>query len=233
MVGWLCPTDRWAWRPKLEQVTVLDQPLLRAALPTGKTARRLRQGARALERQGVRRVLLSPGLEGPGTVEILERYGLQGLDPLPLCRAQGARLALFLLRDLPAPRRCVALRGEQAGPSARMLALRLCPQVGALLLDFDRGEEELAQELRARYGAAPLHLGQGPRAQVSLELSPRAPLEAPTLRLWGEPDLAGLTLRPPERLPAGLPEGPFLSLLWETGRAGLEDMEVALSGEWP
>ena len=142
-------------------------------------------------------------------------------------------LALFLLRDIPLRERRAALRGQTAGPEAWTLADTLCPRVGQLFLDFERGEEELGRYLRAAYGAVALHLGQSLAPQVSVELTPMPALDVPTLRLWGKPDLRGLTLAPLGELPPGLPLLPFLTLLWETGRVGPEELAVAAQTDWP
>lgn len=233
MVGWLCPITEKHWFPVLESVRPLGQPLLRAALPPGKPLRRLKQGAKALVRRDLRRVLLAPGLEGPETAGLLGRYGLTSLDPLPLCRVKGGDFALFLLKNIPIWERRVVLRGEVAGPEAWPLADALCPQVGQLFLDFGKGEEELARYLRSVYGAVALHLGQGLPPQVSVEFDPMPPLDIPALRLWGRPELCGLTLRPPEELPPDLPALPFLTLLWETGRIKPEELAVAPLADYP
>lgn len=226
MVGWIMEGKEGLWRVKTELAAPLGLPLLRVALPPGPSLRRVRRGMRRLCRQGVRRVLVDPALWDGEAEALLKHYGLQPVDPLPLCRAQGARLALFLLEDTPAPRRRVALRGSVADAAVRAAAFQLCPRAGTLLLDFERGEEELGRALWLRYGAAPLHLGAGAPPGVSVEFSPAESLEVPTLRLWGVPELGGLTLAPEETLPGGLPRLPFLQLLWETGRRRLEDMAV-------
>ncbi len=224
MVGWLDWSEQRHFWPRLTVVRPQGLPLLRAALPPGKPERRLRQGAKALRRRGVSRVVAAPGLED---AESLRRRGLYLVEPMPLYRAMGGRLALYLLRDVPLRERRVALRGEEADGTAWALARELCPQVGGLLLDFDRGEEALGDRLRAQYGAAPRPLGWGSGPQVTLELSPRAEQVGETLRLWGEGELGGLTLTLPGAvLPEGLPRLPFLELLWETGRVKGEDLAV-------
>lgn len=227
MVGWLFWKDERRLHPRLEPRRVLDLPLAAVALPRGNPARRLRQGARILRRMSVRRALASADFTG---WDILRAEGIFPVDPLPLCRAEGAELALTLLREYPPRLRTVALRGDVAGPEARRLACILCPQVGTLLLDLGRGEEELADELRGRYGAVPLHWGQGPLPQVTLELSSVQPGPGRVIRLWGEPELAGLTLTLPEaELPPELDPLPLLELLWETGRVGQKEITVVPS----
>lgn len=205
--------------PRYEVSAPWGLPVLKVGLPGRFSPRRRERLARWLHRRGLRRYL--PG-EGLG-----EFFPLVPVDPLPLCRAKGADLLLALLSGVELRERRVALRGEKADPQALGLAEALCPRVGALLLDFDRGEEELSRRLRDRYGAAPLHLGQGKPPLAALELSPRPRRLPRTLALWGEPELQGLTLTAGEPLPPGFSELPFLELLWETGRLSLEEIAVA------
>lgn len=227
MVGYLYWTGERRLRPWLTDGRLWGLPLAVAALPPGRAERRLRQGARALRRMGVRRVLTPPGFDG---WEVLRREGLVPVDPLPLCRAMAPRLALKLLAGIPLRERTVALRGEWAAPVAPT-ACALCPRVGRLLLDFDRDGETLADTLRARYGVATMPLCQGARPQVSMEFSPRSALACPTLKLWGEPQLAGLFILPEEgELPGWVDPLPALELLWETGRIPLDALTVELSG---
>lgn len=226
MVGYLYPLGpeekkRRLWgrgRPRIEPVRVHSLPLLGAGLPPGGGLRGLDRGAKALRKRGCVRALTAPGLDCTELPEILCHNGLAPIDPLPLCRAKAPQLALALVEQLPLRRRCVALRGEDAR-AAWPMAAALCPQVGMLLLDFDRGEEELARRLREVFGAAALSLRQGPRPQASVELAPRREPAGEPLRLWGTPDLAGRRL-----IGAGTEDLPLLELLWETGRLGLEDV---------
>ena len=224
VVGWLRWGENIRFFPRVSSERILGYPLLAVSLPVGDPAKRLAQGAKLLRRQRVRRVLAAPGLDsGVG----LAGWGLVPVSTTPLCRALGARLALTALAPVPVRDRRVALRGSVADGLCRTLAETLCPQVGQLLLDFDRGEEALARRLRLAYGAAPLHLGPGAPPQVSLEFEPRpAPAGGRTFKLWGEPDLGGMALVPPPGLPPDLPALPFMDLLWEAGRLPLE--EVAL-----
>lgn len=228
MVGYLYPLPGegrrgWLWgrgRPRVEPICVHTLSLLGTGLPPGELSRRLDRGTKALRKKGCARVLTAPGLDCPELPEILRRSGLAPIDPLPLCRVKAPQLALALVEQLPLRRRCVALRGEDAH-AAWPAAAALCPQVGMLLLDFDRGEEKLACRLREVYGAAALDLHQGPPPQVSVELAPRGEAVGTPLRLWGTPSLAGCKLTG-----AGEEHLPLLELLWETGRLRLEDIEV-------
>ena len=203
--------------PRYEEVRPRGLPILRVSLPRRYSHRRLEQLARRLYRQGARRFFSGD--------PALDLSPLVPVSPLSLYRAKGAELVLALLPGVPVRARRVALRGEEAGSDAWALAERLCPQVGTLFLDFDRGEEALAGRLRERFGAAALHLGQGLPPQAAVELSPRS-LELPqTLRLWGEPELQGLCLTAEAALP-GFPELPLWELWWETGRLEAGEVRV-------
>lgn len=227
MVAWLRSGEERRLFPRLALTAVQTLPLLAVDVPPGRPERRLAQVGRALRRRGVRRVLVSPELESPEGMKCLAAYGLQAVDPLPLCRAKGGELALACLEGVPCRDRRVALRGERADGTAWALAEALCPHVGLLLLDFQQGEEALARRLRALYGAPVLQCAQAPPPQAAVELSPCRSLPARTLRLWGKPDLAGLTLAGEVPVPPEMPPLPFLQLLWETGRVELKDLWVA------
>lgn len=225
MVAYFYRNEMHSFWPKYHVLSPNGLPVLGVALPPKFSSRRLEGLSRRLYRKGLRRFLTGvPATVPPPLIPV---------DPLPLCRRMGARLALELLSCLSPRERCVALRGEQAGPEAWAMAEELCPQVGALLLEFERGEEVLARHLRSRYGAAPLHLGQGPDPRLAVEMSPCPPGKFQTLRLWGRPELQGLTLCPEWPLPPELPRLPFLELLWETGRIRPEELQVVQEGEWP
>jgi len=225
MVGYLCAArERRLW-VKTEPMRLYGLPVLAAVVPAGKL-RRLDRGAKALARAGCRRVLVEPELDCPELPGILARRGLALVDVLPLCLAKAPALTLALVEELPLRRRCVLLRGEE-GRSAWSLAAALCPQVGQLLLDFRRGGEDLSRRLQAIYGAACLSPDQGPPPSAVVELSPCAPSEGRVLKLWGEPELCGLTLTAEgEDVPL-----PVLSLLWETGWVELEEVRVRRAKE--
>lgn len=227
MVGWLRWSGERGFFPKLSKDRPLGLSLLTAALPDGKIHHRLTQGAAALRRRGVKRVILSPDLGGRRTLLDL---GLQPVDPMPLCRALGAQLALARLEGTPLRERRVALRGEKADPVALTLAQTLCPQTGALLLDFDRGSDRLADHLRRRYGAAPLDLVNAPPPQVTLELAPRRDTLPDTIKLWGEPELGELEVWCELPIPGELPRLEVMTLLWEAGRLPLSAFHIRRVG---
>lgn len=218
MIGYFYYSEEKIFFPRYEIDYPMGLPLLKVAIPPQYSPRRLQRTANRLYRKGLRRYLTGE--------PALRPEPLTPVSPLPLCRAKGAELALTLLPGVPLGSRRVALRGKEADPAAWALAEALCPKVSGLLLDFDRGEEALGRHLRARYGAAPLHLGQGPPPQASVELDPRPSPSVRPLRLWGEPELQGLMLTAQAVPPAGVPELPFLELLWETGRITAEEIAV-------
>lgn len=210
--------------PRCEVSAPWGLPVLKVGLPARLSPRRRERLARRLYGRGLRRYLAGEGLE--------DFSPLTPVDPLPLCRAKGAELALALLAGVELRQRRLALRGQRADGLAWTLAEALCPQVGGLLLDFDRGEEELSRRIRDRYGAACLHLGQGQPPLAAVELAPRPDPLPRTLTLWGKPELQGLTMSLGDRaLPPELPALPFLELLWETGRIAPRDILVVPGAE--
>lgn len=213
MVAYFCRGEEDRFLPRYEAAAFMGLPMVKVTLPPKISPRRLGRVAERLYRRGLRR-FWSDG-------SVLNLEPLIPISPLPLLRVKGAELVLALLSGVSLRDRRVALRGEAAGAEAWTIAEALCPQVGGLYLDFDRGEEKLAHQLHQRFGAAPLYLGQGPETQAAVELAPR-PFSLPrTLRLWGEPDILGLTLSPGEPLP-------LLELLWETGRMDPGELRVEL-----
>lgn len=209
--------------PRYVPEAPLGLPVLRAELPPGLSPRRLERVAGNLRKRGIRRYFTAPAFQD------VALPGLSPVDPLPLLRAKGDALALALLEGVPLRERRVAIRGEKADLLACQLATALCPRVGMLLLDFDRGEEDLRDLLRREQGAAAPTLGGGFAPQVSLELSPRPAGEGETLQLWGRPRLAGLTLTVELPLPSDCDPLPLLALLWETGRIPLSGFKVRKS----
>lgn len=221
MVAYLFCGDSRLRCPQPQRKLWLGAPVLWTQLPRDPSPHRLGRVGRRIRRLGARRAILSAELPG----ETTRWLGLPGVDPLPLCRAKGAELALRLLDTVPPRLRRVALVGEDAREGVP-LALALCPRVGTLMLDFDRGEEELQQALWVRYGAVCLSPDQAPAPQVTVELSRRENSRGRVLRLWGDPDLGGLALALDRPLPPGAPALPVLELLWETGRVELEQIRI-------
>lgn len=225
MIAYFCKKKEGHFWAKTDPFCPLFAPFLRISIPAGYPAFALRRRVKWLEKRGIRRYIADRELFPP---KALEAYGLKEVDPLPLCRAKAAQLALALLPQAPYLCR-VSIGGERVDQTAIALAEALCPQVGTLYLDFDRGGEDLALHLRAAFGAAPQPPGRTPH--LAVELSHRKPLGERTLRLWGEPDLLGLSLT----VPGGLPGRPdplrHLTILWESGRCALSQISVCPAGE--
>ena len=223
MVAELGAAEGRRFCPRYYPKTLLGMPVLGAELPCGLSSRRLAGVAGGLRKRGIRRFLTTPAMRG------IALPGLSPVDPLPLLWAKGDELALALLEGAPLRERRIVLRGEKADILACRLALALCPQVGMLLLDFDRGEEELRALLWGEQGAAVLALGTGFAPQVSIELSPRPTAVGKVLKLWGEPGLAGLTLSSELSMPPDCDPLPLLTLAWEAGRISLSGIKVRKS----
>lgn len=237
MVGWLREGETLFF-PRAHPTRILDFPLLEVALPPsrpGKSGEKQVKsgekqgvkGAKLLRKHGVFRALMPQKWE-----EGAQKQGIFPVKALPLYQALGDRMCLKLLEKVPPRRRRVALRGEKVDAVARSLALALCPHA-TLILEFEEGETALAQQLQRTYGAPPLDRAWGESAQLVVELGPPAeesslPQGARRLKLWGEADLAGLTLGCLENLPPDLPQDPFLALLWENGR--LKPGEIGILG---
>lgn len=227
MVGWLDMTEKAAAH-RMERTRLLGLPLLRLPLPAGIGPWRLGWNLRALRRSGVYRVLLPPDFAAQSA---LERAGLSPISPLPLCRALAAELALTFLEERPPRQRVLTLRGSSSDTALlSSLSQALCPQVGTLLLDQESGFAALSEQLRRRCGAAVLHPEQGPTPDLVLELSPGPPVSCPCIRLWGTPELAGLTLSPQGlSLPPSVDSLPLMELLWETDRLKIGQILVQRS----
>lgn len=118
-------------------VAVLPQSGLLATYRRGRLLRRLR-------RQGIRQCVLSITL----TAEA-ERYGLHGVA------VEGLRLALLpQLLDMQGDlrRKTAVLRAEYVSPAVYRAAVVLAGRVRYLALEIERGGEELARQLRQRFG---------------------------------------------------------------------------------
>lgn len=222
MLGMLC----WSQgRVRLKQARVLGLPVLQAHLQADGywEERRLNRAARLLARQGVRRVLPLRGFE---RWDILARWGLTAVDPLPLYRSMGAELALAVLenRGVEPCRGAVALLGEHVDGDLARTARLLCPWVRTLMLGVEYGGERLARELYWEFGAA---VSVGDEADVRVRFS--GPGQPGELVLCGVPELLGLELKAPELvLPEELEPMPLLTVLWQAGRMDVKDLRLRL-----
>lgn len=116
MLGQLCFLP--SGRSRVRRTELYGLPVLRASLrPTGWWGqRRVERALRALQKRGVRTVLLPSDFD---RWETLEALGLRPVDPVPLLQAAAGPLALALLaRAGIAPTQAtVALRGNGPGRS--------------------------------------------------------------------------------------------------------------------
>lgn len=207
----------------LERMDLLGMPTLQVSLSTDGwwAACRLRRAARMLDRRGVRRVLVPPGFDG---WRELSRWGLRGVDPVPLYRAVADRLVLAELerRGVGEVHACVALRGECLDAQLSRTAWLLCPKVRAVVVQVEWGGERLVQELYREFGAA---APPGVEADVAVRFSGAGtPGE---LVLCGRPNLLGLGLEPSGIiLPEEVEPLPLLTALWQAGSLSPEQLRV-------
>lgn len=233
MVGWLAIGGE-DWRVRLEQVQVRGLPLLRAQVPDPPglrrrgLERRIGRAARLLARAGCRRVVAQTGFEA---WDVLEGQGLRPVEGERLAQALAARVVLEQLerRGVPARRGAVGLFAHRVGRALFEAAGQLCPLVRQLVVDAPDGGDDLARYLREEYGAAVLEGQAGQHLDVSVCFAPVASAPAGALALWGErPDLGGLRPAPRgEALPAQADPFSLTALLWEEGRVGLEEVDLA------
>lgn len=187
--------------------------------------RRLRRAGKELRQGGVLRVLVPGSFDHWPTLAAL---GLRPVEVETFVRNQSATLALELLKrqDIPPDRATVALRGVRADRDMARTAAALCRQVRSLVVDAPRGGEELAAWLRWEFGVPVLPPGEG--CHAALRFHPDCPgNEGNALELYGpRPRLAGLTLSAPRLEEGDREDLALLSVLWEGGKLGPEDIKI-------
>lgn len=223
MLGYVALTGERGWKTLLKQDKVLDLPLMQVLVPgvEGRHEKRLERqidrAARRLREMGVRRVLTGPAFP---YWDRLERQGLRGVDPEPMCQAMAGELALTALeRDgCPLERAVVALRGGRVSRPFFQTAVALCARVRGVVVYAPTGGAELADYLRREYGLPVL---ERERPNLTLEFSPvQAEGESGRTMVLHGPNLnlLGLTLRPPNMLlPGEFDPLPLTAALWEAG----------------
>jgi len=201
-------------------------PVLRTcADPTGRLGElRLHRAGHTLRRGGAVRTLVPVGFE---RWDLLERWDLKLVDPLPLLRRQGGELALELLRrqGIPLERTAVSLLGQRADGDMERAAILLSRYVRHVVISAPNGGEELARLLHRRFGIPVLPEEEG--AQVSLCFAPARPQADAVLRIYGpSPQLAGLKITAPalEREDRG--DLSLLTALWESGKLSKSDLKI-------
>ena len=223
MLGHMGLTGEKGWKTVMDRHKVLGLPLVRALVPgvegrhEKRLERRIDRAARRMREMGVRRVLTSPAFP---YWDRLERQGLRGVDPEPMCQSVAAELALAALeRDgCPLERAVVALRGGRVSRPFFQTAVALCARVRGVAVYAPAGGAELADYLRREYGLPVL---ERERPNLVLEFS-HVQAEGEnrrTMVLHGPNlNLLGLTLRPSDLpLPGEFDPLPLTAALWETG----------------
>ena len=98
MIAYFCKKKEGRFWAKTDPFCPLFTPFLRISIPAGYPAFALRRRVKWLEKRGIRRYIADRELFPPKDLEV---YGLKEVDPLPLCRAKAAQLALALLPQAP------------------------------------------------------------------------------------------------------------------------------------
>lgn len=185
---------------------------------------RLRRAARGMSRRGVRRVLAPPDFNN---WEMLQPWQLIPVSPEPLVRFKAGEVALAALErmDRAPDRAAVALRADRVDRDMVRAACALCPQVRNLIVDAPRGGGELANWLRWEFGIPVLPPGE--EGTLALRFGKGEEGEEHTLHLYGQkPDLKGVSLWTPMLGEEERHDLPLLTLLWERGRLGTEELKI-------
>lgn len=232
MIGVLEVKQERGRRPLLEERRLMGLRCLWATVPVAERVsekrrlRRVKRGARSLVQAGVRRVLTAAAFP---YWDALNEAGLQGVDPEAFSQALAVPLTLAALvrQDCAPEQAAVLLSGRWVDHAMFRAAETLCPMVRHLSVDAGDEGEELADWLRAEFGAAVRPAG-GTEANVALCFGPEIAPARTVFRLWGpEPDLAGfLPVLAAGGLPSGLDRLPLLALLWEEGRVSVKQLRI-------
>lgn len=218
--------ERGAWGTP-EWGKLYGLPVLRAcADPVGRLGEfRLGRAGRSLIRSGVARVLVPRDFD---RWPLLEKSGLSPVNPEPLVRHQGARLALEGLRrdGIPPERAVVSLWGGRVDWTMERAAVLLCARVRHISISVPDGGEELAVFLHRRYGVPVLPAGEG--AQVALCFGPGFDVPGQrVLELYGPvPRLSGLRLTALELEEEDRNDLALLTALWEGGKLDEHDLKI-------
>lgn len=214
MLGMLCRQARG--RVRVEKIRVAGVRVLCAYVSRDK---QLARAARLLRRAGVRRILEPVGWRP-------ELPGLPVVDALPLYRAVADRLVLEQLdvRGIAPERASVVLRGACPDGELTAAAYALCPQVRQVIVDTERGGEELQRSLLRRFGAAVLPV-KDERDALAVRFS--GTYAGEELSLCGQGVLGGLSLDVPQLvLPEELVRASVLCALWQAGVLDLSQVQV-------
>lgn len=226
MLGQIVYSTQGRGRLRLEEVSLCGLPVLQVKVdPEGRWGRhRLKKVGKLLARSGTRRVLVP---EGFAQWELLERYALRRVDPMPFLRAHAADLAVAALRRQgDQPEQCaVALRAVRTDRDVVRAAQELCTQVRDVCISVPKGGGQLSDRLRWEFGVAVRpDFGCVPaavrfdsrtwdRANTVVDLFPPGPDSEHTwVRLKG---LDGVETE----------HFPLLAALWEGGKVQRSDLE--------
>ena len=210
----------------MEPVGLYGLPILQTRVdPDGWMGRqRMERAARIMHKSGVVRTLLPQDFEDEAW---LRRWGLRRVDCAAFLRAQSPALAEAALRqrDMDPKRACVKLRGARADESMARCAAQLCSRVKYLSVDVAQGGEKLAGLLRWEFGVEVLPAREP--AQLALCFQHGHPKsEEPELELFGHrPKLEGIRLWVPALCEEEQEDLEVMSVLWERGKLGEEDLK--------
>lgn len=213
-------------RGRMEQTGLYGLPIVQAQVnPEGWLGRwRMERAARTMYTAGVVRTLLPRDFEDEAW---LKRWGLRRVDCAAFLRTHSSALveAALRQRDIDPKRACVKLRGERTDESMARCAAQLCSRVRYLSVDVSQGGEKLAGWLRREFGVAVLPARE--QAQLALCFQQGYPKsEEPELELFGHrPQLEGIRLWAPTLREEEREDLELMSVLWEWGKLGEEDLK--------
>lgn len=201
--------------------------------------RRLRRAGKILHRAGVREVVLPEGVER----EAVEALGLSPVSTLPLRRMLAADWASALLAQRgvsPAGAKVAVAADTMSGEVVRTVT-ELALRHRYVLLELERGGENLCRHLRREYGIA-LQLSptgdQLAEADVIVLFAPcpkwRGGTRQAVLRLDQETDALPPLALPPEiegELPPGVVREQLIAALWRAGSLRPGQIALARGGQ--
>lgn len=228
MLGQLMYCTGKRGRPAAEVIQMYGLPVMRICLsPDGFWAeRKLKQAGRFFSRRGIRRILAPDGFKN---WDILERYGIGPVDPLPFLKANAARIVVAVLekRGMQKEKCSVALRGIEVEQEMLLTAEELCPVVRDVCISVYRGGKELRNRLRMEYGIAVRPDSDCIDAAVRFHPE-TADGGGIVLNLFLEKmDLNGISVTANGVETKDTQMLPLLAALWENGRIGSSDLEFA------
>ena len=226
MLGQIVYSTQGHGRLYLEEATVHGLPMLRAAIDPGScwAKHRLKKAGKLLGRAGVRRVLVPQGF---AEWEVLEKFSLRRVDPMPFFKAHAAPLAVAeLRRQGREPGQCaVALRAIRTDREVVQAAQELCAQVRDVCISVPKGGAQLSDRLRWEYGVAVRPDYGCVPAAVRFD-SRTWDQGAAVVDLFPPgPDLQSIQVRLKGLNETENEHFPLLAALWEGGKVKKDDLE--------